>query len=147
MKKHRAKAIKILAFSLVASMLFSVTASASDIAALNMEEASLSECNQVMEEVIKGILNCNTSFISQNTALFSSTCYDKISKYTYNNGINGRSIDNIVIDFTYPDGSSSGDSVIMANTKIRYAEYTKLYLFEFHIDNNGDIYGFNAWQY
>lgn len=147
MKKHRRNLTKVLAISLVASMMFSITVSASSLAALNMEEASLSECTQVVEGIVKGILNCDTSFISQNSALFSSTCYDKISKYTCNNGINGRSIDNIVIDFTYPDGSSSGDSVIMANTQIRYTEYTKLYLFEFHVDGNGDIYGFNAWQY
>lgn len=76
----------------------------------------------------------------------------RINEFIKNNKINEKSYGKLVdttLDFTYPEDSSTGDTVVMINAKIEYlnGKYNKLYLFEYHINAEGKIYGFNAWVY
>lgn len=45
------------------------------------------------------------------------------------------------------DSTSTKDTVVFADMKVNYGEYNLMYLIEFHIDNDGYIYGHNIWVY
>lgn len=110
----------------------------------NIEKMNIKEINSLMYNLTDSYIKHNTDTID--TSVFTDNIIGDIINYTNNNNIGGE-IRNIVVDFTYPDNSSTGDTVIMVNTKVKYSEYDKLYLFEYHINADGKIYGFNAWVY
>lgn len=110
----------------------------------NIEKMNIKEINNLMYNLTDSYIKHNTDTID--TSVFTDNIIGDIINYTNNNNIGGE-IRNIVVDFTYPDNSSTGDTVIMVNTKVKYSEYDKLYLFEYHINADGKIYGFNAWVY
>lgn len=115
----------------------------------NLETMTKNDCEDIMMTLLTAILNHDTGFMYQYIGLFTSDCYDSMYKYISNNNINSTIISDVTVDFTYPDNSSTGDSVIMLNTKVWYdnQSYNLLYLFEFHINSSGDIYGYNVWTY
>lgn len=110
----------------------------------NIEKMNIKEINSLMYNLTDSYIEHNTDTID--TSIFTDNIIGDIINYTNSNNIGGE-IRNIVVDFTYPDNSSTGDTVIMVNTKVKYSEYDKLYLFEYHINADGKIYGFNAWVY
>lgn len=110
----------------------------------NIEKMNIKEINSLMYNLTDSYIKHNTDTID--TSVFTDNIIGDIINYTNSNNIDGE-IRNIVVDFTYPDNSSTGDTVIMVNTKVKYSEYDKLYLFEYHINADGKIYGFNAWVY
>ena len=114
---------------------------------ISLEKTTLSQCKDTMTNIINAVIEKDSNKLSEYSNLFVFDSFDKLSKYTTNNGINCDSMSSIAIDFTYPDNSSTGDTVIMCNTKLEYSNYNKLYLFEFHVNKDGLIYGYNIWQY
>lgn len=117
--------------------------------ARNIEEMSKAECDKLMEEFIRAVMNNDVSFVESYADIFEDGTKREIYEYIESNDIGGEGIENLVVDFTYPDNSSTGDTVIMANVKIWYDgyKYNLLYLFELHINAQGDIYGYNTWVY
>lgn len=115
----------------------------------NLETMSKNDCEDIMIDLLIAIINNDTSFMYKYIGMFTSDCYDTMYQYISSNDINSSIISNMTLDFTYPDNSSTGDSVMMLNTKVWYdnQSYNLLYLFEFHINSAGDIYGFNVWTY
>ena len=53
------------------------------------------------------------------------------------------------IDYTGPSYSSTGDTVILVNFKIWSSDATTntVYLYEFHINDSAQIYGYQIWVY
>ena len=114
----------------------------------NVEHMTMRESNGMVADIAYGIITNNTSYISNYANYFEPDCYSELYEYTMSNDLQFESIINSVIDFTYPDNSSTGDSVIMCNTKIVYTNnYTGMCLFEYHINALGKIYGYNIWVY
>ena len=139
MRKHLVLLISTLI--LIAS---TISASADTV---NLEQMNRAKCNSVIQSIGASIINSDVQALYSNATYFETSAYESVYKFIERNSIKGGVIDN-VIEFTYPDGSSTGDSVIMSNYKISLGNgHNVLYLFEFHINSNGKIYGFNAWEY
>lgn len=113
----------------------------------SLEKATESDCNLTINNICRAIINSNSEALLENTDYFENTAYKSVYDYINTNKIEG-TCSNIVIDTTYPNNSSTGDFVIMANCKVNVQQgYNLVYLFEFHVNKDGKIYGFNAWVY
>lgn len=119
---------------------------ANDIKVDNLEHTSIREVNELFYELTDGIINHNSLVLAND--IFTPEVKRDLSILLVNNTIGG-TINNVVVDFTYPENSSTGDTVIMVNSKISYEDgkYNKLYLFEYHVNADGKIYGYNMWVY
>lgn len=106
-------------------------------------------CNTVIKDIVYSIISHNADNMNKYVAAFSTDTYTDITNYIANNNIEVSSLSDITVDYIYPDKSSTGDTVIMANAKAWNKEqtYNMLYLFEFHVNSVGDIYGYNVWVY
>ena len=105
------------------------------------------ECNSIIQSISTSIINNNLKSLSANSDYFEAPAYKSVADFINRDSVKGSIIDSI-IEFTYPDNSSTGDSVVMANYKLSIGnKHNILYLFEFHINKEGRIYGFNAWEY
>lgn len=122
---------------------------ASEISDDSIENMDMTEVNDLIANIILGMMNHDKTYLYNNPGYFTRDTFDKIENYIDVNNILTTSMSEIVIDYTYPQYSSTSDTVIMANAKLLYdgQSYNKLWLFEFHVDSYGDIYGFNVWQY
>lgn len=137
----------ITAISVV--MLGVIKANATTQNKINFETMSKAETEQTIRSIVGVIVSNDASWIDNNYMYFTSPCFDKIKGYASNNNIIGDVISDVVVDFTYPENSTTGDTVIMANTRIWANGNTVncVYLFEFHINSEGLIYGYNVWAY
>jgi len=131
------------------SLLTVKASSESAIQVSNIEDLSKDECEDLFKTLLIAIVNHDINFMNQYVGVFTPECYNDMYQYIQNNDIGSNVISNVTLDFTYPDESSTGDSVVMLNTKVWYDNqtYNNLYLFEFHINSSGDIYGYNIWAY
>lgn len=80
---------------------------------------SLSVTNEVYDKLVKNSKNSVSSAVVEQSDIYSSE---------YNN-------------------NSSSDLVIIVDMKINFGNYNKLYLIEWHINSNKEIYGYNVWGY
>ena len=119
---------------------------ANDIKVDNLEHTSIREVNELFYELTDGIINHNSLVLAND--IFTPEVKRDLSILLVNNTIGG-TINNVVVDFTYPENSSTGDTVIMVNSKISYEDgkYNKLYLFEYHVNADGKINGYKMWVY
>lgn len=116
---------------------------------INLEQMHKNDCDKTIINIVNAIVNNDTQYIYDNSEMFETNCLYKLDETIRNYKVEGNKLSNIVIDFTYPENSSTGDSVIMVNTLIWKADksYNLAYLFEFHINKDGKIYGYNIWVY
>ena len=113
----------------------------------SLERMDRAKCSSIMQSICSAIINSNEQALLSNTAYFETSAYQSVYNFIEKRSVQGNVIDSS-IEFTYPDNSSTGDSVIMMNYKLSVGGgYNVLYLFEFHVNSNGKIYGFNAWEY
>lgn len=123
----------------------------------NMEEISISKYNQIMGSLVRAINEHDTSWLtdtldSNHVGIFTDECYDEMYQLILNNDFEWEDY-LAVVDVTYPDNSTTNDTVIMVNVQAYYYDYSdfhdynQLYLFEFHVNAEGGIYGFNVWAY
>jgi hypothetical protein len=141
--------IVLLVATLLEITVASVSAASTSSTDDNLETMTMKDCNSAINEIVTAIINNRSSVIQDNSSKFTSDAYNSINNYMSNNDIKGDGVGDITIEFTYPANSSTGDTVIMVNTKIWYSaqSYNLIYLFEFHVNSYGDIYGFNVWTY
>ena len=153
--KRKARNLILLAISIL-SVRLTITVYASNDNLLlgvgnikSLELMSKTECEEAMLEFLHAAVAHNKDYLFTNGSMFNVECYDEVENYIANNNINSNSFSDFVIDFTYPPNSSTGDTVIMFNVKVWYSNnsYNNLYMFEFHVNSAGDIYGFNVWVY
>lgn len=144
MKKHL-----LLIISLITILSFTSVVYADN---KSLEKATESDCNLTINSICRAIISNNKDTLLENSDYFEnstykSSAYKSVYDFMSNNDIDG-TCSNIVIDTTYPNNSSTGDFVIMANCKVNVKQgYNLVYLFEFHVNKDGRIYGFNAWVY
>jgi hypothetical protein len=138
-------ALVVLSLSLICGTL---TIYANNTEDVKIENLSQKEVNRIVSSVTYGVFNNDTSDITEYAKYFTGDCFTNLYNYTMENNLEHESVVSSVIDFTYPENSSTGDTVIMVNAQILYDSTHKgLYLFEYHVDANGDIYGYNIWVY
>lgn len=144
MSKNKRLLVRLLITVMLLST--SILVYASNNSKSNIHDFTVREVNDIFYNITEGILDGNVSYTYGN--IFESDVFDELNSYGLEAKIGG-DISNIVVDFVDVPYSSTGDIVIMVNTKVDYenGKYNKLYLFEYHINANGKIYGYNVWVY
>lgn len=126
---------------------------AASIADVDINNLSREKLGVIMGTLINHATTHDITSAARYKQMFTPDCYDKWIQYVESNDISGKEelayTSEIVVDYTKPSQSSTGDTVVMVNIKEQYDNwrYNKLYLFEFHVNIDGDIYGYNVWQY
>lgn len=141
------KLTSLIAITLTVCVLTVTTYAEGNNHIYNLEQMNRTECNRVIQAISTSIINNNLKSLSDNSSYFVTSGYEPIVNFIDRESVKGSIIDS-TIEFTCPDESSTGDSVVMANYKLSIGDkHNVLYLFEFHINEDGRIYGFNAWEY
>lgn len=114
--------------------------------ASNIENMSDSEIEKLGNAVLESVLSRDSKHIENYVNCFTNETLEKLLNYINTNRIYGN-IQSTVIDWVCTSYSSTEDSVMMINVKVENNGYNELYLFEFHINAEGKIYGYNVWAY
>ena len=120
--------------------------SSARVYASNIENMSDSEIEKLGNVVLESVLSRDSTPIENYANCFTNETLEKLLNYINNNRISGN-IQSTVIDWVHTSYSSTEDSVMMINVKVENNGYNELYLFEFHINAEGKIYGYNVWAY
>lgn len=138
------KAKKIIAMALVCTSLAVSQVNATETVNLSIEELEQAELNRLMSGIVKGVASGS---IDKYEVYFESDAYEKMLQYIGKNKIiQPNAYDNIV-DRVSTSYSSSDDCVVLVNSKFIYEDVKLLYMFEFHVNSSGKIYGLNIWSY
>lgn len=135
---------KIIAMTLVCTALAVSQVNAAETVNVSIEELEQAELNRLMSGILKGVASGS---IDKYEVYFESDAYEKMLQYIGKNKlIQPNAYDNIIdrVDVSY---SSSDDCVVLVNSKFIYEDVKLLYLFEFHVNSSGKIYGLNIWSY
>jgi len=138
-----------------------VHANSTDTTVLDLNFAHRENVGEVIRDITYAVLNKDHSEIADYRQFFTSTAYSRIELAAMDNNlipINEFSVTSLVIDYTTPYKSTTEDTVIFANIKCNIEGridaagnevevYNKLILFEYHVNADGLIYGYNIWQY
>lgn len=108
---------------------------------------SSSKCQDQVTELIEAIITGDNAELDKFQHVIPSTILKEMKGYASNNNIDSTVFSDKSVEFINADNSSTEDTVIMANVKLYYKDYNKLYLFEFHMNEGGSIYGYNIWQW
>jgi len=108
---------------------------------------SSSKCQDQVTELIEAIITGDNTELDKFQRVIPSTILKEMKGYASNNNIDSTVFSDKSVEFINADNSSTEDTVIMANVKLYYKDYNKLYLFEFHMNESGSIYGYNIWQW
>lgn len=113
----------------------------------NFQNISQKDLYELMKAITQCIFDKDVDNLYQYSYMFSQQSFDKLLDYCKTNTlINTPS--NYCIDYTTPSYTSTGDTTIMVNIKAYNSDNTNtLYLFEFHINENSQIYGYQVWAY
>lgn len=142
------KKIKVWMIVLMLSIVSCITVYGTN--SIKIEESTLQESNSIFTDIVEASFSHNETAVNKYRDLFESDVYNRYIEYIQNNNLKSGydKIEECVVDFTYPENSDTGDIVIIVNTKVDYKDgYNKIYLHEFHINNNNKVYGFNIWVY
>lgn len=120
---------------------------AMELKSIDFNNIESRECKNEISDIILDVLKHDEVSLRTKALYFTNDCLYDIIQYTKNNTVDSTVVTELVVDYTTPSNSSTGDTVIMANAKIYYNSYNKLYLFEFHVNQEGKIYGYNVWVY
>lgn len=112
---------------------------------INFEKCSTGDLNRFANAIMDYYLNSNNT-ISNYIGVIDSDVFREMNDNSLK--LNCK-IATIVVDRVYPNNSSTGDLVILINTKVWDQEqtYNNLYLMELHVNRDGKIYGYNIWAY
>lgn len=137
----------ILTFSFMLYIINILKVDATELKSIDFNNIESRECKNEISDIILDILKHDEASLQTKSQYFTNDCFYDVLQYTKNNKVESTVIPELVVDYTTPSNSSTGDTVIMANTKVYYKSYNKLYLFEFHVNQDGKIYGYNIWVY
>lgn len=111
----------------------------------NFEGASEFDRNQKIIEIINTDLSGNEDKAYTYSDIATGNVMDKLHASAHES--KPSSLKEVIIDTAVPSNNSTGDYVIFANATVVEGEYTLLYLYEFHVNANNQIYGYNVWVY
>lgn len=112
----------------------------------NVEQMTNDEINQFCKDITSAIKDKSSKEIEEYNECFDSDTLSKFNSFILSNNIQGE-VSSIVTDWVYPQYSQTEDSLMLMNIKVQLDSYNELYLFEFHINSEGKIYGYNIWAY
>ena len=110
-------------------------------------DMSVIERDSNIVSIANAVVGRDVTKIRELASLFTSECFLSISRYVSGNRLGKGMITDAVIDNIHYSNSSNSDTTIMCNIKVNHGEFNNLLLFEFHVDNDGCIYGYNVWSY
>lgn len=136
--------LTLILMCLLASLMYVSAANPST----SIEKMSFIDCKNIMYDICTDIFRKNSAdFQLKYYDYFTEgTMYDMIDLLKSDKFSTGR-ISEINVDFTYPENSTTKDSVVMCDLLINRDGNTLCYLVEFHLNKDGKIYGFNIWHY
>lgn len=103
------------------------------------------DSNKIYNASVK-IIQGDTGYLDELS--FSEQSKNDIKEQLSKNVIHGyKEVIDSEIKFVRSKNSSCGDIVALVDLKVRYEEYTILYLIEYHIRTNREVYGVNVWAY
>lgn len=119
-----------------------------ELSSTNIEQLSNKEIIDFMDLLMNTVINKNANDFIQYKEYFTEETYNDFMQYIKSNDVYG-SLKTRALDFVNVQDSNTGDSVIMANYEIitLNSEYSLAYLYEFHVNSEGKIYGYNVWVY
>lgn len=115
----------------------------------NIEKMTKSEVKSNITGILDAAINNDDSKILEYKDLFTEDSLEKFRRNIINKNIIDGIISETVIDVITPENSETLDTVLMCNIRLvnRDNAYNKICLFEFHINEDGKIYGYNVWKY
>ena len=78
---------RTLVLLVITIMLLGTTAYANDMTYINLEQSSQRIVNDVVGNLVYGVINNDTSYLDSIYSSFSNDCYNKFRDYTQNNDI------------------------------------------------------------
>lgn len=130
------------------SLVLTKTANA-DNQPTNIEKMTETEMNNSIMSIIDSAINNNDNELLDYKDLFTEDCLEKYRKNVVNTNLVTGIVSEKAIDIVTPQDSETSDTVLMCNIRLSNNNniYNKIYLFEFHINADGKIYGYNVWAY
>ena len=110
----------------------------------NIEKMTKTEMSNSIMSIIESAITSNDTELLNYKDLFTEDCLEKYRRNVVNTNIITGIISEKAIDIVTPQDSETSDTVLMCNIE---NIYNKIYLFEFHINADGKIYGYNIWAY
>lgn len=117
---------------------------------INLETIPENRLNLYMVEITNSIIYGDFDSLVDMASLFSGSALSEIQMYissdNYENTIPG----GMIMETVKVQNSSTGDMVVFIDSKQKLGETIRdntAMIYEYHIDANGKIYGFNAWRY
>lgn len=135
----------IAVFAVVAFGVLAVSASAyTNETSKNVhpEQMTVSERYKYMNSIVNAIVEQNN--LTDIGDKFTSDCYSKLLRLDID--FPG-SVYFMVNDSIRVENSSNKDYVLISNVKVQNGDVNNIFAFEFHINIDGKIYGFNIWSY
>ncbi|MBO5388940.1 MAG: hypothetical protein J6A59_12590 [Lachnospiraceae bacterium] len=114
----------------------------------NFETLTYREQSQIILDIVTSVSQGVTDGIENSAPYMTEQVYTDLVNDSNDKVIQG-SIGQLAVDTIDIINSSTGDTVVMANIKVwsQAQTYNNLYLYEFHINKDGKIYGYNLWVY
>lgn len=133
---------------LILSLIMSLSVSSTFANEYNLGQMNYNAMNKIITDIVTGVNEGSVEKVEHYAMYMTSDVYEGLTRDINDKFLSG-SIGTIAIDTITVDNSSDYDDVIMVNIKV-WSEgqtYNKLYLYEFHVNKDGKIYGYNAWLY
>lgn len=146
--KIKVYVIVTMLITAITALILTKTASA-DTQHTNIEKMTKTEMSNSIMNIIDSAINSNDNELLNYKDLFTEDCLEKYRRNVVNNNIITGIVSEKAIDIVTPQDSETSDTVLMCNIRLSNNEniYNKIYLFEFHINADGKIYGYNIWTY
>lgn len=146
---------KTKVYVIVAMVIITITAliltktTSADNQHTNIEKMTKTEMSNSIMSIIESTITSNDTELLNYKDLFTEDCLEKYRRNVVNTNIITGIISEKAIDIVTPQDSETSDTVLMCNIRLSNNEniYNKIYLFEFHINADGKIYGYNIWAY
>ena len=112
-------------------------------------DMTIDEQKEFAKDLTIAVVENSFSNIKSKTYLLDTQCYYDLTKYGFSSGIADGNISEITVDYIDAENSSTKDTVIFCNTKVWFENksYNLVYTFEYHINSDGYIYGYNIWAH
>lgn len=145
---------KTKVYVIVAMVIITITAliltktTSADNQHTNIEKMTKTEMSNSIMSIIESTITSNDTELLNYKDLFTEDCLEKYRRNVVNTNIITGIVSEKAIDIVTPQDSETSDTVLMCNIRLSNNNiYNKIYLFEFHINADGKIYGYNVWAY
>lgn len=142
-------AVLVIVCTLIVGIMLSTNIANADSKNNNIEKMTKSELKSNIINIIDAAVNNNDSKILEYKDLFTDDSLERFRRGVVNQNIIDGIISGAVIDIVTPQNSETMDTVLMCNIRLANNSniYNEICLFEFHINEDGKIYGYNVWTY